>query len=246
MLGAGGKGSDGYSMTFMAATDEVIEDPSKGKGGSIIFDVSNEKVPYSGKASIPDEASMPSNPVVSSIEFKVDYLDTTFALTGTGGVNGTYTIRTVYVSEATASDVTGTMYRGDKLIKSSTETAFKWCAASGCTATRPTLPYQHAAIASWTLAEGQQGGSDYVPVSFNIAADKQKVFTQSTLADTSKVWTVDLTVSNAVTFSAAPSTFTTVQQIVEKYSFAYTPGTSGADPSTALTASFDITDPPAL
>jgi hypothetical protein len=245
MLGPSGPGSEGYSMTFMAATDEVIDDPSKGKGGSIVFDVLNDD-PYSGKASIPTADAMPSNPIVSSIEFKFDYLDTTFALTGTTGVDATYTIRTVYVSEATASDVTGTMLRGDKLIKSSTETAFKWCSASGCSETRPASPYQHAAIASWELAPGQQGGTDYTPVSFDIAAASQKTFTHATLSDITKVWTVDLAVANAVTFSAQPNTFDSVQEIVDKYSFAYAPASSqDGDPVTALTATFDITDAPA-
>lgn len=241
MLGGGG-GPGGFSMTFMADSDAVTQDPSEGKGGTIIFDVLLDD-PVSGKAAIPSEAEMPTNNKVTSIEFKFDYLDTTFVLTGTSGVDATYTVRTVFVSEATASDVTGTMYRGDKLIMASGETAFKWCDSSGCSTTRPTSPYQQSAIASWTPFE--QGGVEYTTVSFDIADDAQKTFSYATLSDVSKVWTVDLAVANAITFSAAPSTFDAVKTIVDKFAFAYTPSSDGSAGTSALTATFDIADAPA-
>lgn len=235
----GSRDEDGYNMTFMAGSDAVIDDPSQGFGGTIEFDVIKDE-PYSGKASIPSADAMPANPIVSRIEFKADYFDTTFILTGTGA-NGTYTVRTVFVTTATASDVTGTMQRGDKLIKASGETAFKWCTASGCTADRPTSPYQQSAIASWVPSA--QGGVYYTPIVFDIAEASQKTFDHATISDTTKIWEVDLGITNAITWGAAPSTFTNIQSIVQHFSLAYTPGTGSSEASSTLTATFDIVAP---
>ncbi len=228
----GGLGNDAYSLTFLADSDEVIQDPSVGYGGTLLFDVLNDD-PVSGKASIPSEGKMPANPVVDSVEFRFDYLDSKIKLTGTSGADGEYTVRTVFVTAATSDDVTGTMYRGDKLIKGSSDTKFKWCSAAGCSETRPTTPYQVQSLLDWEPRG--QGGEYYPIVDFDILAADQKTFDHATLADTTKIWKVDLNVTDVVTWSSAPSGFTTVAQIVQNFGLDY-----DSDDGDSLTATFDI------
>lgn len=66
--------------------------------------------------------------------------------TGGGPIDGAVLVRTVFVTEATAADVAGTMRRGDKLVKLPGDSRFRWCDASGCSEDRD-------AVAAGVIAE---------------------------------------------------------------------------------------------
>jgi hypothetical protein len=234
----GSSGSDSFAMTVLAADEETIQEPHKGSGGEIEFNL-KESTLYSGKAAIPEKDGMPDNPIIEKIELNFDYLDATVVLTGTSGIDGTYIVRTVFGETAENGDVSGEMSRGDLLVRAEAETAFKWCNATTCSATR-------GDVKSGLIQDGRlstyespgQGNPFYAP--YAIELKESVTVTHAEISDESKVWQTDFDLENAIGFSKAPSTFTSVAAMVSAFSLKYAPSRGGAPNETGITATFDI------
>jgi hypothetical protein len=212
--GASSTGPGGFSMTFLAASDEIINRPDEGKTGSTEFNL-GVPVNFSGKIAIPAETQMPANPVLSEMEITPDYMDATFAITGHGNAafNKTWTVRTIFVNSDTIDGlaVTG----GDMLLKESGG-EFQWCDSSGCSATRPTTPHRLSTVVDGLeRAPTQDGNPNYANYSINFPTPLSTDF--ATISDTTRLWTIDINIENAITWTAAPSTFTAIEDILANF-----------------------------
>lgn len=222
-------GDSAYGMTWLGATDDIINDPSTGKGGTLEFNLTDQTT-FSGKISIPTEAKMPSPPTISRAELNFDYVDATFTLSGTTGVDGAYTVRTIFVTDTTVDDVTGTLYRADKMVKAPGETAFKWCNATTCSADRTAVAT--GLLTDSTLKNYQhpgQGNLNYPPYSVNLKEDLSVTYAQ--ISSTTNVWTLDFDLASAVQFEAMPSTFDSVSDVVQNFKLKYAPNSSSSQGS---------------
>jgi len=237
MLGA----SNGFGMTWLGANDEVIKDPSTGKGGTLVFNL-GEETTFSGKIAIPSEKEMPTPPTIDEVELNFDYLDVSFTLTGTSGgtADGDYVVRTVFVSEATVEGFTDTLLRGDKLVKGPGETTFKWCNTMACSATRTT-------VATGLLVDSDlvdyepaaQGNPAYPP--YSVGLTETLTVTHAQIASVTNVWTLDFDLANAIQFTAAPSTFANVRDVVNNFSVKFDPTSESAE--TRIKAALTIEAP---
>jgi len=182
--------------------------------------------PFAGKIKIPSsEGEMPSAKQIIRSELMYNYVDTTFKLTGTSGVDGEYTVRTVYSTTATADDVTGTMEKGDKLIKSSAESRFKWCNSGACSETRSAVStgiYQDSTVTGYV--HPSDGNPDYVNVTANFPTAVDVTYSQ--LTDSAKVWTLDFSVTNGIVWASLPNTFSSVQSILNSFRLKFGPNQS--------------------
>ena len=131
MVGGLDRGQPGYALTTVGHSAEVRHRPDLGRGGVMTFDI-NESTDFSGDYSCcGGDIDYPEGDlaVISRIELNFDYLDVTFTVPQEAGpavAGQTYVIRQVYVDEATAPDVDGTMSVGDKLIRRADEATFRW------------------------------------------------------------------------------------------------------------------------
>lgn len=175
---------------------------------------------------------MPSPPTVSRVELNFDYLDTTFSLTGTSGgaADGEYTIRTVFVTDTTADDVTGTLTRADKLVKAPGQTEFKWCNTSTCSTDRSTVVT--GLLTDSRLIDYEwpgQGNQNYAPYSVTLKDALTVSYAQ--ISSTTNVWTLDFDMASAIEFAAAPSTFASVNDVVSNFKLLYAPNSNSGDGS---------------
>jgi len=222
LLGNFSDGNLNFNMTFLAATSDIINDPSLATHpeGTLSFNL-NEPTVFSGLISIPAEESFPASPnnVIPRLETMFDYIDATVELTGTNGVDGTYVIRTVFRKTATTSDVAlgETLQWADKLVKLDGETTFKWCNSTDCNqSTRPASPLQHSEILNATSSVASQpGNSNYVLYSIDLVANLTVNYTE--ISCTTCLWQIDYDLSEAVEFTNQPSTFDSVQEIVDNF-----------------------------
>jgi len=236
MLGA--LGSSAYGMTVLAANEDIINEPHKGSGGEIEFNL-KESTLHSGKASIPSKDGMPDNPIIERVELNFDYLDATITLTGTGGIDGTYIIRTVFGETAENGDVTGEMERGDKLVRAESETAFKWCNETTCSASRGDVTsgiLQDSRLS--TYEHPGEGNPFYAPYAVELK-ESVKV-THAEISDESKVWETDFDLDSAVGFAKVPSTFTSVSAMLSAFKLKYAPGKGSNSDEKGIMATFDI------
>jgi len=228
MLGAVSS-AGGFGMAWLGATDAVIQDPSQGSGGTLEFDLS-EQTTFSGKIAIPAEKDMPSPPIVERVELNFDYVDASFALTGTSGgtADGEYVVRTVFVTEATVDGFTEKLLRGDKLVKAPGETTFQWCNSSACSGTRATVEtglIKDATLVAYEAAA--QGNPAYPPYKIGLTEALTVTFAQ--ISSTTNVWTLDFDLTNAIAFTAAPSTFTTARDVLNNFKLKYDSESDSAD-----------------
>jgi hypothetical protein len=235
-----GKDTTGYAMTFLADSDAVIERPDVGKTGSLTFDLTAPAT-FSGKISIPTEDQMPANPGLSRVEIAFDYIDSTFELSGLGvtALNKTWTVRTIFVN----SDTIGgkAVVGGDLLIKeaAAAETEFAWCNASGCsTTTKPTSHHTLAsAIAALAGAATREGNPNYAYYSVDFPEVVSTTYAE--ISDATRLWSLDFDITNAIKWTAAPSTFTTIEDILANFKLPYFCPDTGCD-SSGITASLTI------
>lgn len=229
MLGEGGSQGGSYGMTWLGATDAVLEDPSQGKGGTLEFDLS-EQTTFSGKISIPGEADMPTPPVIDRVELNFDYVDTSFTLTGTSGgaADGAYVVRTVFVDEATVEGITDTLIRGDKLVKAPGETVFKWCNTTTCSTTRATVATGLITDSTLVDYEAPSEGNPAYP-GYVIGLTESLTVTYAQISSTTNVWTLDFNLTNAIQFTAAPSTFATERAVLSNFKLKFDPESTSAD-----------------
>lgn len=226
-------GPTAYSMTFLANSDDIIENPSQSSHpeGTLTFDLGTT-TQFSGKISIPAEDNMPPSKIITRVEVLFDYLDTKFTLTGTnsggGQYDGEYTLRTVFRKTATATDVGGgssPMQWGDVLVKLPGESEWKWCDSTGCSTTRPTSPHQMTEVASAAANPPAEGNPNYVSYAIDLSETLNVTYAQ--ISSTTNQWTIDFNLSNAVAFDAAPSSFTSSQAVVDNFNLLYACGFNG-------------------
>ncbi len=209
--------TEGYNITLIGASESVIEDPSQGMGGTIAFSLLGQTV-FGSSYSAPGEDHFEGNPNITEMEFNFDYLDAEFTLTGTsgGGADDTWIVRTVYATTATADDVSGTMQKGDKLIKADGRTNFQWCNAGGCSDTRSAVAsgiYQDAAIVGFSPPA--QGNQNYVRFEVTLSTPLTPTFAQ--LDAGGITWVANFNVANAITFAATPATLGSRQAVLNAF-----------------------------
>lgn len=232
LLGNDSDGSKNYNMTFLADSLDIINRPDLNTHpeGTTSFDLS-EPSTFSGLISIPTETGMPTNPVITRLETAFDYIDATVTLSGTANIDGTYVVRTVMRASANATDTDGMMSIGDKLIREDEETEFRWCASDGCTyTTRPSSPIQDTTILEAdTGNDSEPGNQNYVYYSIDLLEEVTTTYAE--LSDTTRLWTVDYDVTDALSFDAAPSTFDSELDLVMNFALEYGCNFSGCETS---------------
>jgi hypothetical protein len=243
MLSAGGElgsGTGGYAMTFLAATDDVIERPDVGKTGSLTFDLTEPAI-FSGKMSIPSEEEMPANPGMSRVEIAFDYIDTTFTIANAANAvaNGAWTVRTVFVKDDTIDGKA--VVGGDLLIKaaSAEDTAFEWCNSNECSTTKPTSHFKTQSIidALATAAE-REGNPNYGYYSINFPSVVSTTFAE--ISDTTRLWSIDFDVTGAINWEDNPSTFQAKKDILDNFSIPYACNMAGCPDTEGISATLSI------
>lgn len=235
-------GNDAFNITMLGATDEIIQDPSTGIGGSLEFSLI-EATTLTGKYAVPSEEDMPASPIITRMEFNYDYLDATFTLENTGAANvldKTFIIRTVFVTEATANDVSGTMIRGDKLIRTNSETSFRWCNTTSCSANRSDVAeglIQESKLVNYEFPG--QGNENYIP--FTVPIEPTLTVTYDELTAEGNVWSVDFSMTNAIIFETAPNALTTESGLLESFELSYEPSGDNNGQQTEISAGLSIT-----
>lgn len=240
MLGELGPGA--RALTMLGASDEVLENPSHGIGGTLYFSLM-EKTVLAGKYYAPAEEDMPSNPIITRMEFNYDYLDATVKLSGTADTNldGIYIVRTVFVTRATAEDVNGEMQQGDKLLRKIGETQFRWCNTSGCSTTRSDVAtglIQETKLVEYIYPG--QGNENYIP--FTVPVDNELKLSYEKLTAEGNTWSVDFDMTNAIKWHQAPSTFNSEGSILSNFELDYIPDQQhgdGSQPEISVTLTID-------
>lgn len=219
-LSLGDLGPGMFPMTWLAPEDSFPETPESGSVSNVVFDLA-DPVTISAKVLIPASASdMPERQEILRAELNFNYVDTTFVLG-----DQTYTVRTVYTTSFTATDVEGTMRRGDKLIRLPGETDFKWADNNGVYLTRVDAsdgPYQDSTVTGYV--QPPEGNQDYIPVTANFPQSLPVDW--DTLADTGKTWTLSFILENAIVWTVAPDTLTTPQAILDAFRLKFGPNQS--------------------
>jgi hypothetical protein len=226
ILSLGDLGPGMFAMTWLAPADTFPNGPTSGTSSTVQFSLASPSV-VSGQILVPTRpADMPTRQQIIRAELAFNYVDATFDVAGT--LDGTFTIRTVYATTATAPDTTGTMYRGDKLIRLPLESAFQWASAAGLATTRPTTPYQDATVTDAVYAG--DGNPDYVPVTANFPTALD--VTHDLITDTSRVWTLSFDISSAIVWSTDPDAITAEADLVEAFRLKFGPNQSSTSGET--------------
>ena len=159
------------------------------------------------------------------MEFYFDYLDTTITLSGTSdaqSMDDTFVIRTVFAETATETDVSGTMMQGDKLIRSSAETTFRWCNNTTCSETRDDV--ESGIIQDIGLVNHEfpgQGNPNYI--TFSVPVTNDFSVTHAQLVTPGSWWDVTFDMTNAILFSSAPSAVDSRSTLLNIFSLDYNP-----------------------
>ncbi|MFK7826410.1 MAG: hypothetical protein AB8G05_19850 [Oligoflexales bacterium] len=215
--------SHGYNMTFLADSEDIINDPSEAghPEGTLIFNLL-EQTKFSGLISIPVEDQMPENPIILRIESFFDYIDATIEFPDLDeGLRGPFVIRTVFRATADSDDVDDTMQIKDKLVRLPDAVKFTWCDSSVCNySTRPSGPLQDSRVKT-LLEVGDTGPGNPNYGLFTINLQTPLTVDYGVISDSSKVWTIDFDLENTVKFTTTPSTWQTVADLVSSFNIAY-------------------------
>ncbi|MBN2716583.1 MAG: hypothetical protein JXX14_12070 [Deltaproteobacteria bacterium] len=219
ILSLGDLGPGMWAMTWLAPEETFPDGPESGTCSAVQFDLANPFT-ISNSVLVPEtEGDMPSHQIIGRVELSFNYVDATFQVSDTAPV---YTIRTVYASTATASDVTGIMQRGDKLIRLPGETAFQWANSAGTSTSRQEV--ETGLFADKTVTGYKfpgQGNPDYVPVTANFY--EELPVTYALITDSTKIWTLEFDLSNAILWENDPTTFTSPQAYVAAFRLKFGP-----------------------
>lgn len=219
ILSLGELGPGMFGMTWLAPENTFPNGPHSGTCSTVKFNLSNP-VTISSHIVVPETADdMPASQMIIRAELSFNYVDATFQVNGT---SPEYTIRTVYASSATAPDVDGTMYRGDKLIRLPGETLFRWASASGTTTVRDAADsgiYTDVTVTDYQFPG--QGNPDYVPVTANF--HEALPVTWQLITDPTQLWTLEFDLSDAIVWAEDPALFTTPEQYVAAFRLKFGP-----------------------
>lgn len=221
ILSLGDLGPGMFGMTWLAPESTFPDGPSSGVMSNVIFTLA-APTDISGYVVAPESADgMPSRQEIIRAELSFNYVDAVFSL-GTPPIE--YRIRTVYATTAEADDVSGTMRRGDKLIRLPDETVFKWASAAGLHDTRPeTGAYQDSTVVDAVFPG--DGNPDYVPVTANFPVPLP--VTYALLTDPAKIWTLTFDLSDAILWGDTdPETLSSPEAIVAAFRLKFGPNQS--------------------
>ena len=215
--------SHGYNMTFLADSEDIINDPSAPghPEGTLNFNLL-EQTKFSGLISIPSEDQMPEHPIVLRIESYFDYIDASIEFPGLDeDLKGPFVVRTVFRVSAESEDVDDTMLIRDKLVKLPGANSFTWCDSSRCDySARPTSPLQDSRVKTLSeIGDGGPGNQSYGLFTVNLLSPLTVDY--ATISDSNKVWTIDFKLENTVQFASAPSSWQTVADMVADFNLAY-------------------------
>jgi hypothetical protein len=228
MWGELGPGAQG--ITVLGANEDVILDPSHGMGGVLEFSLVENTV-FAGAHWSPGPGSDARR--VPRMEFNYDYLDAALRLEAGGAADGSYVVRTVFVTEATAADVDGTMLRGDKLIRRGDETRFQWCNATACSSDRAEVAV--GLIRETKLVEHihpGDGNPSYIPFSVPLANELR--LTGDDLDTAGSVWSAAFDMTAAVRLHAPPETIATPSELLAAFELSYDPDQQHAGEMTRI------------
>lgn len=222
-LGLGQLGGDYFPMTWLAPESSFPDGPRSGTCSSVQFDLL-ASTSVTGRIKIPGAAGdMPASQAIIRAELMFNYVDVEVALPDP--LAGTWTVRTVYATSATAPDVDGAMQKGDKLLRTAGEAAFRWCNASACSGRRDEVAA--GIVQDRTVTDAVhpgQGNPDYVNVTANLYPEVPVSY--GLLEDGSKTWTLDFSVTDAVVWAAPPATFTGEPSMLAAFRLKFGPNRS--------------------
>lgn len=236
ILSLGDLGPGMFSMLWLAPDETFPEGPTSGVISNVRFSLA-APADIGGFVVIPaDEAGMPDRSEIIRVELSFNYVDARFTLEDGGDE---YVIRTVYATEFEASDATGVMERGDKLIKTPDSGEFRWADSDGLYVARPANPYRDATVVD-AVYPGD-GNPDYVPVTANFPVPLAVTYT--TLGSAGKTWTLAFDLSDAVLWGDAdPRTFAAPERLVEAFRLKFGPNqsTTAGETDDGIQASLSI------
>ncbi len=223
ILGLGELGGDFFSMTWLAPESTFPEGPRSGTCSTVQFDL-QATTSVNGMIEIPDsEESMPARQDLIRAELMFNYVDVRFTLPGP--LAGSYVVRTVYATSATAPDVAGTMALGDKLVRAEGESTFRWCNAAGCDEDRAAVAagiIQDATVVDYAFPG--DGNPDYVNVTANFL--EAVPVSYALLQDPTRTWTLDFSVSDAIVWSVPPSEMADLPAMLDAFRLKFGPNRS--------------------
>lgn len=164
--------------------------------------------------------------IVQSVDIYFAYVDVTFTLEESDGVNsnlvGTHIVRTVY------GDMDDTDFKkGDLLYKGASDTDFLWCTLEeGCIFTqRPENPLQNPDVTNYAGSEDGLGNQTIPTFTANLADGHETItLTELNVLNNSLAITIDFDMTNGVGFSEDITTFSQISELVEAFRLAANPG----------------------
>ena len=233
-------GPEAYNLTMIGATPEVILNPSTGKGGSLSFSLL-EGTTLSSEFWAP-EATAPEKSI-SRMEFNFDYVDATIELKAGTPVDGRYIVRTVFVSDARAPDVEGTMKRGDLLLRQPNDLKFLWCGGNGCLPDREQVTDRIVDSSLVSYIYPGQGNPDYVP--FVVPLSNSLKLSGEQLNTPSQVWKLDFDMTGSVQLRQPPEDIVDLPSLMRAFQLSWSDGTSmGTPPTRTIAVSLNLVSKP--
>ena len=232
-------GPGARSITLLGGTDGHPNDNQR-RGGTVAFSLTDDEIVASSYEEVEGDGG--ARPL-SRLEFYYDYVDTTLELAGplaAGAPSATYKVRTVFVSEATASDVQGTMFQGDKLVLVPGAARWQWCSAAACSEDR-------AAVADGLVTEAKlvdhvhpgQGPVHYIP--FTVPLDPPLSLSAAQINTPQSLWTCAFHMTDAVRMNAPPEGLDSPQALLAAFELAYEPDQQHAGDEVRISARVDFT-----
>ena len=246
LLGKEQDGTKNYNMTFLADSEEVINNPSDPSHpeGKNTFNLESPLV-FSGLISLPSEEFMPETPVITRIESYFDYIDASFSFSAVEVLAENFVVRTVMRKTAKADDVNGVMMLGDKLIRKEGESNFRWCDEVSCEhLTRPENPIQENSLLKIDEANDlQPGNPDYALYSIDLKQKQGVTVSYEEISDVTRLWTLDFDITNALSFTLVPEEFSSELDIVQNFSLEFGCNTEDCELSdNRITATLTISE----
>ncbi|MEZ4236593.1 MAG: hypothetical protein R3F59_10640 [Myxococcota bacterium] len=220
-------GPDSRSLTMLG------EDRSSGHGGELSFSLLEQTTLPGGYR--PPGGGSEARPV-PRMEFDFDYLDATVALPA-----GRFDVRTVFAVDATSPDVSGTMQRGDKLVRSADEpdAPWEWCSTGGCAVARDSVPgavVQEPKLVDYVFPG--QGNPEYIPFAVPLANDL--ALSADELAVDGALWSCAFDMTGAVRWRVPPAGLTDAAAVVDAFELSYEPDQQHAGDTTAISVTLEV------